>query len=150
MTRPITRLRRAAAEREAAGLRRALCPRAPGHDGLLDLASNDYLGLSRDERLVEAAVRTRAAEVAAIIRELGLTGVPAAAVVPVVLGPARAAVEAAAPCADLGVRVGCFRPPSVPDGRSCLRLTARADLRSDDLAAVRNALTAVAKAKVDR
>lgn len=57
MTGPLDRLRAAAAEREAAGLRRVLRPRTPGHDGLLDLASNDYLGLSRDERLVEAAVR---------------------------------------------------------------------------------------------
>src|SRR4051812_40999880 len=57
MTGPIDRLRAAAAEREAAGLRRALRPRSPDHDGLLDLASNDYLGLSRDERLIEAAVR---------------------------------------------------------------------------------------------
>ena len=31
-------------------------------------------------------------------------------------------------CAELGVRVGCFRPPSVPAGTSRLRLTARADL----------------------
>ncbi len=57
MTGPLDRLRTAAAEREAAGLRRSLRPRTPDHDGLLDLASNDYLGLSRDERLVEAAVR---------------------------------------------------------------------------------------------
>lgn len=57
MTGPMDRLRAAAARREAAGLRRALRPRTPDHDGLLDLASNDYLGLSRDERIVEAAVR---------------------------------------------------------------------------------------------
>lgn len=41
---------------EAAGLRRALRARTPDDDGLIDLASNDYLGLARDERLVEAAV----------------------------------------------------------------------------------------------
>ncbi|MER7156402.1 8-amino-7-oxononanoate synthase, partial [Streptomyces lydicus] len=28
---------------------------------------------------------------------------------------------------------GCFRPPSVPDGISRLRLTARADLTQDQL-----------------
>ena len=32
-----------------------------------------------------------------------------------------------------GVLVGCFRPPSVPDGVSRLRVTARADLSGDDL-----------------
>ena len=34
-----------------------------------------------------------------------------------------------------GVLVGCFRPPSVPDGISRLRVTARADLAPDDVAA---------------
>ena len=43
------------AERVTAGLRRHLAPREPGDDGLIDLASNDYLGLSRDPRVVEAA-----------------------------------------------------------------------------------------------
>ncbi len=86
---------------------------------------------------------------AATARELGLeSGGPAAAVVPIVLGPPGAAVSAATLCAELGVRVGCFRPPSVPHGRSCLRLTARANLGSDDLAVIRRALTAVAERKV--
>ncbi|MFM6850840.1 MAG: 8-amino-7-oxononanoate synthase [Terrabacter sp.] len=43
---------------------------------------------------------------------------------------------AVAACLDLraqGVLVGCFRPPSVPDGVSRLRVTARADLTGDDL-----------------
>ncbi|MCG2621461.1 8-amino-7-oxononanoate synthase [Arthrobacter sp. I2-34] len=34
---------------------------------------------------------------------------------------------------DSGVLVGCFRPPSVPDGVSRLRLTARADLAPEQL-----------------
>ncbi len=37
-------------------------------------------------------------------------------------GPAEALAWAAA-CRDLGVAVGCFRPPSTPDGASYLRLT---------------------------
>src|SRR5262245_2873336 len=56
-TDPLARFRTAAAAREAAGLKRALRPRSPDHDGLIDLASNDYLGLSRDERLIAAAVQ---------------------------------------------------------------------------------------------
>lgn len=52
-TRPLARLRDAAGRRAAAGLRRSLRPRP---DGLTDLASNDYLGLSGDPRLVEGAV----------------------------------------------------------------------------------------------
>jgi 8-amino-7-oxononanoate synthase len=53
---PLLPLRAAAAAREAAGLRRALRPRGPGPDGIIDLASNDYLGLSRDPGVVEGAV----------------------------------------------------------------------------------------------
>lgn len=45
-------------------------------------------------------------------------------------GP-REAVEAAALCAEHGVRVGTFRPPSVPDGISRLRITASATLGAD-------------------
>ncbi|MDT0306585.1 8-amino-7-oxononanoate synthase [Streptomyces sp. DSM 44917] len=36
-------------------------------------------------------------------------------------------------CREEGLAVGCFRPPSVPDGISRLRLTARADLTEADL-----------------
>jgi 8-amino-7-oxononanoate synthase len=32
-----------------------------------------------------------------------------------------------------GVRIGCFRPPSVPDGISRLRLTARATLAPEEI-----------------
>lgn len=45
-----------AESRRAAGLRRALRPRASG-DHLLDLAGNDYLGLSRDQRVIEAGIQ---------------------------------------------------------------------------------------------
>lgn len=94
-------------------------------------------------------VRTMARELAAVARDLGLeSGDPAGAVVPVVLGPPEIALRAALICVEHGVRVGCFRPPSVPVGRSCLRLTARANLSSDDLAVIRGALTAVAEMKV--
>jgi 8-amino-7-oxononanoate synthase len=81
-----------------------------------------------------AAVRGNAARLAEVVRALGVeTVVPDAAVVPAFLGDPRRAVAAAAACLAAGVRVGCFRPPSVPPGRSCLRLTARADLSASDL-----------------
>ncbi|WP_312871788.1 8-amino-7-oxononanoate synthase [Amycolatopsis acididurans] len=58
---------------------------------------------------------------------------PQAAVVSVQAPTPEDAVEWAARCAEQGVRVGCFRPPSVPDGISRLRLTARADLTDGDI-----------------
>ena len=63
-------------------------------------------------------------------------GVPTtgSAVVPVRVGDAARATAAREACAADGVLVGCFRPPSVPAGQSCLRLTARADLSQDDVA----------------
>ncbi|MGW1160069.1 8-amino-7-oxononanoate synthase [Streptomyces sp. NPDC002519] len=53
---------------------------------------------------------------------------PDAAVVSVRAPSPERAVRWAADCRAAGVAVGCFRPPSVPDGISRLRLTARADL----------------------
>lgn len=59
----------------------------------------------------------------------GLTGArPDAAVVSVRAPSPEAALRWAADCRERGLAVGCFRPPSVPDGVSRLRLTARADL----------------------
>ncbi|WP_230880042.1 8-amino-7-oxononanoate synthase [Planomonospora sp. ID67723] len=107
------------------------------------------LDILRTQPELPGLVRTRAEELAAMARGLGLeTGEPAGAVVPIVLGDPETALRAAVICAERGVRAGCFRPPSVPVGRSCLRLTARANLSSDDLAVIRGALTAVAEMKV--
>ncbi|MBW0133435.1 8-amino-7-oxononanoate synthase [Pseudonocardia abyssalis] len=69
--------------------------------------------------------------------------VPESSVVSVVLGEPERALAAARRCAELGVRVGCFRPPSVPVGTSRLRLTARATLTGDELAHVRAVLAEV-------
>jgi len=65
---------------------------------------------------------------------------PSGAVTSVILGEAEHTVRAARLCAEAGVRVGCFRPPSVPDGSSRLRLTARADLTEADFARVSTVL----------
>ncbi|MEU5239057.1 8-amino-7-oxononanoate synthase [Streptomyces lydicus] len=83
----------------------------------------------------------RAARTGQIARELhgrltaaGLTAVrPDAAVISVRAPSPEAAVRWAADCRAAGLAVGCFRPPSVPDGISRLRLTARADLTQDQL-----------------
>jgi 8-amino-7-oxononanoate synthase len=54
-----------------------------------------------------------------------------------------AAVAAQQACRDQGVLVGCFRPPSVPEGGSCLRLTARADLSAADVERAASVVRAV-------
>ncbi|GAB2757546.1 8-amino-7-oxononanoate synthase [Terrabacter koreensis] len=60
---------------------------------------------------------------------------------------------AVAACLDLraqGVLVGCFRPPSVPDGVSRLRVTARADLTGDDLLQAARLVARAARAHAER
>lgn len=76
--------------------------------------------------------------------ELGVTP-PDAAIVSVVLGDPKRALAAAQRCRDGGVAVGCFRPPSVPEGTSRLRLAASADLTDDDLATVVETVRAAVK-----
>ncbi|WP_149550465.1 8-amino-7-oxononanoate synthase [Streptomyces marokkonensis] len=83
----------------------------------------------------------RAARAGAVARELygrltaaGLEAVrPDAAVVSVRAPSPEQAVRWAADCRAAGLSVGCFRPPSVPDGISRLRLTARADLSGAEI-----------------
>ncbi len=69
--------------------------------------------------------------------------VPQSAVVSVVLGDPEVALAAATACLDAGVRVGCFRPPTVPAGTSRLRLTARASLDAAELELARQVLSDV-------
>ena len=71
---------------------------------------------------------------------------PQSAVVSVILGDPEVAVAAATACLDAGVRVGCFRPPTVPAGTSRLRLTARASLDAAELEVARRVLTDVLSA----
>jgi 8-amino-7-oxononanoate synthase len=80
---------------------------------------------------------------ATLAQVCGVAEAPESAVVSVVLGEPEVALGAATGCLDRGVRVGCFRPPSVPAGTSRLRLTARASLDDDDLALARRVLTEV-------
>ncbi|MFF4170640.1 8-amino-7-oxononanoate synthase [Streptomyces sp. NPDC001744] len=86
-------------------------------------------------RLIEAEpglagrVRTVATTLYELLSGAGLSVTrPDAAVVSVRAPSPEAALRWAADCREQGLAVGCFRPPSVPDGVSRLRLTARADL----------------------
>lgn len=95
--------------------------------------------LAADPGLPDAVLRAARALAAAC----DVPEVPESAVVSVILGDPEVAVAAAAACLDAGVRVGCFRPPSVPAGTSRLRLTARASLTADELDRARRVLTEV-------
>lgn len=102
-------------------------------------AARAALGLLRREPAMATRVLDRAADIARI------AGVPApdSAVVSVVLGEAQVAYDAAQECRARGLDVGCFRPPSVPEGTSRLRLTARANLTSAELDTIADVLGSV-------
>jgi 8-amino-7-oxononanoate synthase len=102
------------------------------------------LGILRENpELPQQAIQVTK-RLAAIATHLGLcASEPAAAVASVILADPRLAVAAQRTCATHGVSVGCFRPPSVPEGGACLRLTGRASLTEIDLATASRALAAV-------
>jgi 8-amino-7-oxononanoate synthase len=87
------------------------------------------VGVLREEPQRPAAIHTTAARLAEVCGVEPAAG----AVVSVPMPGPREAVAAADYCLANGVRVGSFRPPSVPDGISRLRLTARAGLDERDL-----------------
>ena len=60
------------------------------------------------------------------------------------------ALGTAAAALDQGVRIGCFRPSSVPDGISRLRLTARATLAGADLDRAAAVVSAVVRKREQR
>ncbi|RRE03271.1 8-amino-7-oxononanoate synthase [Mycobacteroides abscessus subsp. massiliense] len=90
-----------------------------------------------------ARVRAVLAHAAALGQWCGVPDKPESAVVPVILGDPTVAFNAARSCLEQGVRVGCFRPPSVPEGQSLLRLTARASLTEADMERVHEVLAGV-------
>ncbi|WP_039797213.1 8-amino-7-oxononanoate synthase, partial [Nocardia araoensis] len=99
-------------------------------------AARAALRVLRERPELAERVLARAADIARI------AGVPAppSAVVSVVLGPAQVAFDAAQACRARGLDVGCFRPPTVPEGTSRLRLTARANLTAAELDAIATVL----------
>lgn len=106
--------------------------------GLAPAAAGAALGALRLlRREPQRAARTREAA-GDFHRRLTAEGLdataPDACVVSVRAPSPDSAVAWAARCRAEGVAVGCFRPPSVPDGISRLRLTARCDLTGRQIA----------------
>jgi 8-amino-7-oxononanoate synthase len=109
-------------------------------------AAAEALRILREEPGLADRVRAGARSLYELALAAGLTATaPVGAVTSVLVGDPDLAVELAEVCAGHGATVGCFRPPSVPDGRSRLRLTARADLSERELAVAARALQAVAE-----
>lgn len=103
------------------------------------------LELLRADPRLAGAVRARARDLQRLARQAGFDAPqPGGAVVGIRIGQPEVALACAAACLEAGVRVGCFRPPSVPDGWSRLRLTAHATLRPEDLDRAAAALAAAA------
>nr|WP_051061580.1 8-amino-7-oxononanoate synthase [Nocardiopsis chromatogenes] len=97
-------------------------------------AALEALRLIRAEPALPERLRDRARALSTGLGEHGLrASAPDGAVVSVTADSPDECVLWARRCAEKGVRVGCFRPPSVPDGRPRLRLTARADLSPTDI-----------------
>jgi 8-amino-7-oxononanoate synthase len=87
------------------------------------------LGVIRSEPRRVARVR----DVAAVLADACGVEPPAGAVLSVPMPSPQAAVAAVASAAEHGLRIGCFRPPSTPDGQSRLRLTAHANHTDDEV-----------------
>lgn len=115
----------------------ALAPPAAG-------AALAALRVLRSEPGLPRLVRERTADLAGALRTAGLPGpAPAAAVAAGLVGDPGRAVALRDALAAHGIAVGCFRPPSVPPGRSCLRITARANLTAAEVTRFAGALAAV-------
>jgi 8-amino-7-oxononanoate synthase len=95
------------------------------------------LELTTDDRVAALAAVT-----VALAAALEVPATPGA-VVRLLIGDPHEALAAQQACRAHGLRVGCFRPPSVPDGQACLRLTARADLTAAQLEQAAAVLRAV-------
>ena len=99
------------------------------------------LRIVRDDPMITRTVELRVDELAAA---LGVEP-PHGAVISVPMPTPQAAVAAQAAARAQGVLVGCFRPPSVPDGVSRLRITVNAGVTDDEWGRAVEVLVAVVK-----
>jgi 8-amino-7-oxononanoate synthase len=101
--------------------------------GLAPAAAGAALAALRVLRVTpELAERARGN--AAILAAAARVDAPAGAVLSVPMPGPDEALAGVAAAAEQGLRIGCFRPPSTPDGISRLRLTAHAHHTDEELA----------------
>lgn len=93
-------------------------------------------GAATEAIAILASDSARVERLRQVARDLGAAvgASPAGAVMSVPMPVPDEALAAQATCRAAGVLVGCFRPPSTPDGSSRLRITASARLSDADLA----------------
>jgi 8-amino-7-oxononanoate synthase len=82
----------------------------------------------------EPSRAARVREVAGVLADACGVARPAGAVLSVPMAGPAEALAAVAVAAGRGLRIGCFRPPSTPDGTSRLRITAHAHHTDDQVA----------------
>jgi 8-amino-7-oxononanoate synthase len=99
------------------------------------------LRLLRADPGLSELVRSRATSLAGA---LGVAA-PAGAVLSIPMPSPQVALAAQAAALEDGVRIGCFRPPSVPDGISRLRITTNAGLLEADWSRATTVLAQVVK-----
>jgi 8-amino-7-oxononanoate synthase len=111
----------------------------PPADAAAALAALRLVRSSEGEALV--------ARLASLVGRLSRCGVAPPAhrspIVPVVLGPEQAAIDASTALLDAGLWVPAIRPPTVPTGTSRLRVTLSAAHRDADVARLIDALAAL-------
>lgn len=106
-------------------------------------AATRAVGLFREEPHRRRELLERAAEFRGRLRAAGLdSGGAEAQIVPIVIGPPQAAVAVAARLADRGFFVPAIRPPSVPPGRSLVRVSLSWLHSPSDLESLADALVA--------
>jgi 8-amino-7-oxononanoate synthase len=93
----------------------------------------------REHPTLPSVIHERTADLAARLE----VDAPSGAVLSVPMSSPQVALDAQAACLDAGVRVACFRPPSVPDGISRLRVTVSAGVPEQDWAHAVDVLTKV-------
>ena len=91
----------------------------------------------------EPELPARVRHVAARLARLAGVEAGAGAVLSMPMSSPQAVSSAVEHARCLGVRIGCFRPPSTPDGISRLRLTANAAVSDEELAYAADVLTTV-------
>jgi 8-amino-7-oxononanoate synthase len=99
-------------------------------------------------RVIEAApeLADKVRRNAALLADAVGVAAPAGAVLAVPMPGPREALAGVAAAAEHGLRIGCFRPPSTPDGVSRLRLTAHAQHTVENLAVAAEILRRVVSA----